>query len=81
MIIETKGKGIELLNRALPYPEQMKNIDLDKEDAIYFTWRSSRYKLDLCYCRIDMVNGCLLEGNDASILMTQVLKAQLGTIM
>ena len=36
MLITTKGKGIELLNRALPYPEQMKNIDLDKENAIYF---------------------------------------------
>jgi len=81
MLIATKGKGIELLNRALPYPEQMKDIDLDKENAIYFTWRSSKYKLDLSYCRIDMVNGCMLEGNDAAILMTQCLKAQLGTIM
>lgn len=81
MLIETKGKGIELLNRALPYPQQMKDIDLDKENAIYFTWRSSRYKLDLGYCRIDMVNGCMLEGNDAAMLMTQCLKAQLGTIM
>lgn len=34
MLITTKGKGIELLNRALPYPEQMKNIDLDKENEI-----------------------------------------------
>lgn len=81
MLIKTKGKGIELLNRALPYPEQMKNIDLDIENAIYFDWRSSRYKLDLQFCRIDRSNGCILESNDSAILMTQLLKAQLGTIM
>lgn len=81
MLIATKGKGIELLNRALPYPEQMKDIDLDVENSIYFTWRSARYKLDLQYCRIDKSEGCILSGDDASILMTQCLKAQLGTIM
>jgi len=81
MLITTKGKGIELLNRALPYPEQMKNIDLDKENAIYFDWRSQRYKLDLQFCRVERSNGYILEGDDASILMTQCLKAQLGTIM
>jgi hypothetical protein len=81
MLITTKGKGIELLNRALPYPEQMKNIDLDKENAIYFDWRSKRYKLDLQFCRVERSNGCILEVDDSSILMTRCLKAQLGTIM
>ncbi len=81
MLIETKGKGIELLNKALPYPQQMTNIDLDTKDSIYFNWRDSRYKLDFYSCRVDMVNGCLLEGTDAAILMTQCLKAQLGTIL
>jgi hypothetical protein len=81
MLITTKGKGIELLNRALPYPEQMKNIDLDKENAIYFDWRSQRYKLDLQFCRVQRSNGYILEGDDSSILMTQCLKSQLGTII
>jgi hypothetical protein len=81
MIITTKGKGIELLNRALPYPEQMKNIDLDKENSIYFDWRSQRYKFDLQFCRVEKSNGCILESDDTSILMTQCLKAQLLTIM
>lgn len=35
MKIETKGKAIELLNKALPYPEQIKNIDLEQESAIF----------------------------------------------
>jgi len=81
MLITTKGKGIELLNRALPYPEQMKNINLDKENAIYFDWRSDRYKLDLQFCRIDRSDGCILHGNDSAILMAQLLKAELGRIM
>ena len=81
MIIKTKGKGIELLNRSLPYPKQMKNIDLDKENAIYFDWRSSRYKFDLRFCIIYRSNAGILEGNDSAILMTQLLKAQLVTIM
>ncbi len=81
MLIKTKGKGVELLNKSLPYPEQMKDIDLDKEDVIYFTWRSLRYKLDLCYCRVDVVDGCLLKGEDIAILMTQCLKVRLEVII
>lgn len=81
MLIPSKGKAIELLNKALPYPTQMTNIDLDTENAIYFDWRSQRYKLDLQFCRVERSNGCILEGDDSSILMTHCLKLQLGTIM
>jgi len=81
MLISSKGKGIELLNRSLPYPEQMKNIDLDKDGAIYFDWRSGRYKLDLQFCRVDKSDGCTLLGDDASLLMSQCLKSQLGSIL
>lgn len=77
MLIKTQGKGIELLNRSLPYPEQMKNFDLSNEGSIYFDWRSQRYKLDLQFCRVDRSNGQFLEGDDSSILMTQCLKSQL----
>ena len=81
MLIETQGKGIELLLKSLPYPEQMKNIALEREDAIYFDWRSARYKLDLQFCIIYKLVDTCLEGDDASILMTQCLKSQLGTII
>ncbi len=81
MLIKTKGKGIELLHRALPYPEQIKNIDIDKENAIYFDWRTQRYKLDLQICIVLRTNGCILEGDDASILITQCLKFQIGMIL
>ena len=77
MIIETIGKAMELLNRALPYPEQIKNIDLEKEDAIYFDWRSSRYKLDLEFCQVEKSNKYVTQGDNCSILMTELLKKQL----
>ncbi len=66
MLIETKGKAIELLNKALPYPEQMIDIDLEKDRSVYFTWRSQRYKLELEYCMVMRSNGSILEGDDAS---------------
>ena len=81
MLITTKGMGVELLKISLPYPEQMKNIDLEKEDAIYFDWRFSRYKLDLRFCQIDRVNNGVLEGDDCSILMRQLLKNNLGEVL
>lgn len=81
MLIPTKGKAMELLYRAIPYPEQIRNIDLDKEKTIYFDWRSVRYKLYLEYCRVERVNGHFLEGDGCSILMTQCLRTQLWTIL
>lgn len=80
MKIDTKGKGMELLLKSLPYPEQIKDIDLDKENAIYFSWRSQRYRLDLEICRVDRSNDSVLEGDDASLLMTQLLKNQIANI-
>lgn len=74
MLITTKEEGIELLNKALPYPGQMKNIDLKKENAIYFDWRNQRYRLDFEYCRVDSCRNGLLYGDDASILMTKCLQ-------
>lgn len=77
MKIESKAKGIELLNKAIPYPDQMKNFDLDKDGVIYFDWRSSRYRLELDYCYVMKVEGHTLAGDDASILMAQCIKKQL----
>jgi hypothetical protein len=81
MLIPSKGKAIELLNRSLPYPDQMKDFDLEKDGAIYFTWRQVRYKLDLNYCRVEESEGSFLTGTDASILMGHLLKSQLGSVL
>ena len=72
---------MELLIKALPCPEQMKNIDLDKDNSIYFDWRSARYKLDLQFCRVSELTGCILSDTDAAHLMTHFLKSELGEII
>jgi hypothetical protein len=77
----TKDQLIELLFKSVPYPNQIKNIDTATEDAVYFTWRSSRYKATcnpLSVMKLDV--GCLV-GDDASILMTQCLKNKIGEVI
>jgi len=73
MLIESQGKGVELIMKSIPYSNQITNIDLSHEKAIYFTWRSGNYKFDLHSCRVETVDGVLLVGDDKAILMTQLL--------
>lgn len=68
-----KGKAIELLNKTLPYPEQIKDIDLDIPGAIYFEWRGSRYKFCLVYLNFHKSDGAFIEGDNTSILMNALL--------
>lgn len=77
MLIDTQAKGVELLYRSLPYPEQIKNIDFSKTSSIRFTWRGERYKFDLEYCTIELVKNGMLLGDNASLLMTQCIEFQL----
>jgi len=74
----TKGQAIELLNVSIPYPDQMKNFDFDKDGVIYFEWRRNRYRLELQFCRIEKSEGCILIGDDCSMLMTHLLKSKLS---
>jgi len=70
----TKGEAIELLNNSIPYPEQMADFDLDKDDAIYFTWRNVRYKMDLNYLSFwEIENGCMV-GGAVPILMGELVR-------
>ncbi len=76
MNIETQGQAIEIMNNAIPLPKQIKDIDLSHPDCIYFTWRSNRYKLELYACSVWVVDGAMLRGDDASILMSDLLKRE-----
>jgi len=76
MKINNHGQAIEIMNNAIPYAKQIKDIDLQHKDCIYFNWRSSRYKLDLDYSSVMAVDGCLLMGNDASILMSELIRRE-----
>jgi len=79
MKIQTTGKAIELLNRALPYPEQMKNIDLSNQNCVCFDWRGSRYKLDMETCGVMLSKGQFLEGDNSSLLMERLIKKELAS--
>lgn len=80
-LIESQSLGMEILLQSIPYPNQIEKIDLSNKDCIYFSWRSSRYRLGLRFCDVMMSNGCVLEGNDASILMERLCKNTLTNIL
>jgi len=70
-----KGKAIELVVAALPYPAQIKNWDLESEDeAIRFSWRGSRYRfLFTGKFMVEEIQGSMLTGSDQAILMETLL--------
>lgn len=67
------GKIIELLLRALPYPDQMKNIAIGT-DNVRFDWRDQRY-LVTDSGDVDEVRGGCLVGTDRAILMRKCIDA------
>jgi hypothetical protein len=76
MMIESQGKAVEFLINALPYPNQIKDIDLSYDPAVYFTWRSGRYKIELQTGSVDMVEGQMLIGNDTSMLIRRLIELE-----
>lgn len=77
MEIRTQGEVIELLIKVLPYSNQIKNIDISKERALYFDWRSGRYKIDIGgngYFQVDRVEGLMLIRDDCSILIKKLIE-------
>lgn len=76
MTIESQGKAVEFLINALPYPNQIKDIDLSYTHAVYFTWRSGRYKIELQTGSVDMVEGQMLIGNDTSMLIRRLIELE-----
>lgn len=75
----TKGEAIQLLYNALPYSNQIKDLDVDPPRAIYFTWRSARYKYEYDWLRVNKVEGCILSGDDCSILLSELLAREYKT--
>jgi hypothetical protein len=76
MKIENKGHAMESLINCMPYPKQITDIDLEKKNCIYFTWRSCRYKLELDSGLVWVVDGDFLAGKDNSILIERLLQLE-----
>lgn len=69
----TQAQIIELLINALPYPNQIKDIDIiSEEDAVRFTWRSSKYRVSNALCTEQAYNECLIT-SDTAILIRRCL--------
>jgi hypothetical protein len=71
----TQGEGMELLLRSIPYSNQISDIDLTNEKAIYFTWRYDRFKFDLESGRIDEHKEGCLYGTNLAMLMSALIKS------
>lgn len=76
MEIKSQSKAIEFLIKAIPYPEQIKELGLDYDSSVYFTWRSSRYKIELSTGSVMVVDGSVLIGDDSSILIRRLLELE-----
>lgn len=63
---------LQVVISSIPYPQQMKDIDLSEPDAVLFTWRGSTYRVSKSLGAEVCENGFLV-GNDAAILMGAVL--------
>jgi len=70
----SQAQIIELLINALPYPNQIKDIDLISEkDSVRFTWRSARYRVNTNVFVEEVKGGCLAS-SDAAILICRCLE-------
>lgn len=75
-----QGKLIEIVLAGIPYPEQIKNIDIDTEsEAIRFTWRGVRYRVSGSGFVEEIGDGVLI-GSDRAILMRHILQKTSGGV-
>lgn len=72
--VVSKGRLIELVYRALPYSEQITDLDIDSEpEAITFTWRSDTYRVDL-NMSVSEKDDHFVRGTNQAILLERVLQ-------
>jgi len=66
------GKIIELVYRAIPYSDQIRELEIDT-NAIYFIWRGAKYKVSSSLM-IGEIEGGMVIKSDKAILMEQLIK-------
>jgi len=70
---------IEAIIKCLPYSDQIKDLDFtSNENAIYFTWRSTMFKVSKTG-HVEEVDGSILIGSDICIIFSELLQRQLLT--
>lgn len=68
-----KNKLMELIIKALPYSEQIKNLDLSgEENAIRFEWRGDIYRVTFTLF-VEEKQGKFLSGTNSALLLEALL--------
>jgi hypothetical protein len=66
---------IELIYRAIPYSNQIRNIDLSEFEVVRFTWRRTRFRVSTTL-HVDEVDSPFLRGSNISLLMRTLLQKE-----
>lgn len=70
----TKGALVQAAVYAVPYPDQIKDIDLDSEaDSIRFNWRGTSFRISTTGHTEEIDNG-MLRGSNIAILLGQLVR-------
>jgi hypothetical protein len=67
------SKLIELVLNALPYSNQINDIDMTEDSAVRFTWRRNRFRISSTL-HVEEVDGGLLAGSNIAIMFEALLK-------
>lgn len=68
----TQAELITLAYKAMPYSEQIDNLDLSQAGQIRFDWRGFRFRID-GNMSVELVEGGLLKSGDAVTILTESL--------
>jgi len=69
----TKGEVIQRIIARLPYPDQIRDLEVEySETTIFFNWRGRSFRVGNAL-DVNEVQGDLLVGSDEAILMERLL--------
>lgn len=75
MNLNNQAEAIELIFKAFPYSNQIKEIEA-KDDHIRFTWRNNGFRLNFSPFMIEQARDGVLISDDISILAFELLKRE-----
>ena len=67
------SETLETVLGALPYPDQIHEIDFSDSGAVRFSWRGARYRIS-AELLVEEVQEAVLATSDRAILLSALLK-------
>lgn len=64
---------LEIIIKAIPYPNQINRIDLSQPNVVRFTWRGIHFRVSNTL-NVDESDGLVLTGTNHSILLRVLLQ-------